>query len=102
MELLELAEQLSHIEENWVDKGYDFIKEQLFRYHLEELLMIPGESGKEEKIRAHVLEKLAPFVDYLTVDHAGNILAERTHRGVNGPTILLNAHLDTVDEIERP
>ncbi|MFC2947982.1 M20/M25/M40 family metallo-hydrolase [Virgibacillus sediminis] len=100
-ELLDLAEQLSLIEDGWVEKGHDFIKEQLFRHSLEELLAIPGESGREEKVRRYVIEKLSPFVDYLTVDHVGNILAERSYRGGRGPTILLNSHLDTVCEIEK-
>lgn len=39
-------------------------------------------------------------VDYITVDHYGNLLAEKTYGNGNGPTILLNAHLDTVYEIE--
>lgn len=101
LELLDLAEQLSLIEYNWLEKGLDFIKEQLFHHSLEQLLMVPGESGREDKIRAFVYQKLAAFVDFLTVDHAGNILAERTYRSGHGPTILLNAHLDTVYEKEK-
>ncbi|WP_143521129.1 M28 family peptidase, partial [Pseudomonas sp. 2995-1] len=31
------------------------------------------------------------------VDHAGNILAQKTYRNGSGPTILLNAHMDTVE-----
>ncbi|MBB6451598.1 putative aminopeptidase FrvX [Salirhabdus euzebyi] len=100
-QLLYLAEQLSSVEEEWVEEGYDFIKEKLFQQQLEQLLSIPGESGNEEPIRKHVLEKLSPFVDFITVDQAGNILAEKTYKGGYGPTILLNAHLDTVYEIEK-
>jgi tripeptide aminopeptidase len=100
-ELLELTEKLSHVKESWLMKGIDFIKEQLFYQLLEQLLMIPGASGNEEKVRGFVIEKLTPFVDHITVDHAGNVLAEKTYRSGNGPTILLNAHLDIVYELEK-
>lgn len=99
-ELLRLAEKLGTIKVEWMDKGIDFIKEQLFYNNLEQLLKIPGASGNEEQIRKVVLEKLAPFVDDMTVDRSGNILAEKTYRGGDGPTILLNAHLDIASEIE--
>ena len=99
-ELLNLAEKLSIVEESWLPKGSDFIKEQLFRILLEQLLTIPGVSGSENLIREFVIEKLTPHVDYLTIDHAGNILAEKTYRSGHGPTILLNTHLDTVREFE--
>ncbi|MGO4886147.1 M28 family peptidase [Anaerobacillus sp. MEB173] len=99
-ELLELAEKMSQVDESWLEKGYDFIKQQFFNASLEKLLSIPGESGNENLIRKFVIEKLSPYVDYLTVDHAGNILAEKTYKGGNGPVILLNAHLDTAFELD--
>ncbi|MEW8987898.1 MAG: M20/M25/M40 family metallo-hydrolase, partial [Bacillus sp. (in: firmicutes)] len=99
-ELLDLAEKLSLVDADWFDKGIDFIKKQLFHNMLEELLMIPGASGDEAQVRNYVLEKLTPHVDHVTVDRYGNILAEKTYRGGQGPTILLNAHLDTVYEIK--
>ncbi|HCX50770.1 MAG TPA: hypothetical protein DG757_17455 [Bacillus sp. (in: Bacteria)] len=40
------------------------------------------------------------WIMYQSVDHAGNILVQKTYRGGNGPVILLNAHLDTVFEFE--
>ena len=67
---------------------------------LEQLLSIDGESGNEESIREYVLESLSPFVDHITVDQSGNILAQKKYRSGNGPTILLNAHLDTVESFE--
>ncbi|MDL4842490.1 M20/M25/M40 family metallo-hydrolase [Aquibacillus rhizosphaerae] len=96
MELLDLAEKLSLIEKSGLGKGMEYHKEKFFQHLLEELLSIPGVSGEEEIIRDVVKKKLSPHVDYLTVDHAGNILAEKTYKNGNGPTILLNAHLDTV------
>jgi tripeptide aminopeptidase len=99
-ELLDLAEKLSHIHESWLEKGYDFIKEQLFYHLLEQCLSIHGVSGNEGSVRAFVKDKLTPFVDYISVDRNGNLLAEKTYKTGHGPTILLNAHLDTVFELE--
>ena len=96
---LDLAETLNKIRVEWLDRGIDYMKQQLFNAALEELLMIPGASGAEGPIRKTVMEKLAPYVDRMTVDHYGNILAEKTYRNGNGPTILLNAHLDVVEEL---
>ncbi len=99
VEHLNLAETLSKIRVEWLDRGIDYMKRQLFNATLEELLMIPGASGAEGHIRKAVMKKLAPYVDHMTVDHYGNILAEKTYRSGNGPTILLNAHLDVVEEL---
>lgn len=99
-ELLILAEKLSGIEESWIGNCYDFIKKMQFQHMLHELLLIPGVSGREELVRKYVLEKLTPYVDHLAVDRGGNILAEKKYKSGNGPTILLNAHLDTVFEFE--
>lgn len=68
-----------------------------FEVQLEKLLSIPGASGKEGQIRKHVIEEIKPYVDKVAIDHYGNILA--TKRFGDGPTVLLNAHLDTVEEI---
>ncbi len=97
-ELLRLAGKLSLVKEDWLEDGIEFIKERLFHSLLSELLEIPGVSGEEELVRNYVIEKLSPFVDHVTVDRAGNILAEKIYRGGNGPVVLLNAHLDTVIE----
>ena len=96
---LDLAETLSKMRVEWLQSGIDTIKQQLFNVTLEELLIVPGASGAEGHIRKVVMEKLAPYVDHMTVDHYGNILAEKTYRAGNGPTILLNAHLDVVEEL---
>ncbi|MBN8208919.1 M20/M25/M40 family metallo-hydrolase [Bacillus sp. NTK071] len=95
-ELLNLGEKLSHIQPEWLEESLEYIRKQLFNHQLEELLSIDGESGDEERIRAFVIERLTPHVDKLAIDGYGNILAQRTYRTGNGPTILLNAHLDTI------
>ena len=100
VELLDLAEKMSVVDESWFEHGHAYMKEQLFYSMLEELLSIPGESGNEQMVREFVKEKMTPFVDYLSVDRHGNLLAEKTYRGGNGPTILLNAHLDIAFELE--
>lgn len=99
-ELLDLAEKMSLIEEHWLELGLEYIKEQMFYLSLEGgLLTIPGTSGDESLVREFVKEKLQPFVDNISTDRHGNLLAEKTYNSGNGPTILLNAHLDTVVEI---
>ncbi|KIL42830.1 hypothetical protein KP77_34600 [Jeotgalibacillus alimentarius] len=81
-------------EQELFDKSFErFLFEQL----LEELLQIPGESGREGKVRAYLTEELKSLGFNYTVDAAGNLLAEKKFG--NGPVVLLNAHMDTVDRI---
>ncbi|MBO0960062.1 M20/M25/M40 family metallo-hydrolase [Neobacillus sp. MM2021_6] len=98
--LLDITENLSYIQKDWLEKGIEFIRKQFFFKRLEELLSIEGESGNETEIRQVVKEALCHHVDYVTVDQAGNILAQKTYGTGHGPTLLLNAHLDTVERIE--
>ncbi|WP_394190931.1 M20/M25/M40 family metallo-hydrolase [Paenisporosarcina quisquiliarum] len=70
----------------------------VFNDQLETLLNIPGESRRESKIRNHVLKEMIPYIDFVTTDFYGNILAEK--RFGSGPTVILNAHLDTVEKIK--
>jgi len=74
---LNLAETLSKISVDWLEHGIDYIKQQLFYVSLEELLLIPGTSGEEGRVRKTVMDKLSPYVDHMTVDSYGNILAEK-------------------------
>jgi tripeptide aminopeptidase len=97
--LLDVAEKLSHIEKEWLERGAEFIRKQFFFEMLEQLLSIPGESGNEESIRQFVMEQLEGGVDFKTIDQAGNILAQKKFGTGAGPTILLNAHIDTVERI---
>jgi tripeptide aminopeptidase len=98
--LLDITEKLSCIQKEWLEEGIEFIRKQFFYLQLEHLLSIPGESGNEAGIRRFVIEKLRHFVDYMTIDPSGNLLAKKTYGTGHGPTILLNAHLDTVDWIQ--
>jgi len=95
--LLDLAEQMRNVQVDWLEQGEQYIRKMLFLHTLEELLSISGESGNEHNIRSVVYEKLAPYVDRITIDRYGNLLAQKKCKTGNGPTILLNAHLDTVE-----
>ncbi|WP_075981816.1 M20/M25/M40 family metallo-hydrolase [Bacillus massilinigeriensis] len=99
-DLLDLAEKLKAIQKDWLMEEIDFIKKQLFLQKLDTCLSIKGESGSEERIREYVMDTIKPFVDYITEDRYGNILAETSYGTGQGPTILLNSHLDTVDIFE--
>lgn len=98
--LLDLAERLSVINKKWLGSDLRYLKKHLFYHTLEEVLSIPGSSGHEQHIRQFVKEKLTPYVDHIMTDRYGNLLAEKTYKTGNGPTILLNAHLDVVYELE--
>ncbi|MDF2788753.1 MAG: peptidase [Neobacillus sp.] len=98
--LLDIAEKLSYIRKEWLEYGLEYIKKQLFFIQLEQLLSIPGESGNEDKVRQFVMEQMKHYVDFMTVDHTGNILAQKKFGTGHGPTLLLNAHLDTAERIE--
>ena len=102
-ELLDYVSLLNELPENVKEIPHDDLERNLFENNVEELLQIPGVSGEESVIRNHVMKKLIPLTDKISVDGYGNILAEVTI-GANrvGPafTILLNSHLDVVDEIE--
>ncbi|WP_461201959.1 M20/M25/M40 family metallo-hydrolase [Anoxybacillus sp. TBDG-1] len=95
--LLDLAEQMRNVQVDWLEQGEQYIQKMLFLYTLEELLSVSGESGNEHHIRSVVYEKLEPYVDHITIDRYGNLLAQKTYKSGNGPTLLLNAHLDTVE-----
>jgi putative aminopeptidase FrvX len=96
------AEKLSNITkeeaQNMIQLDSPFMPKDEYFTQLETLLNIPGASRNEGAIRKMVREQLTPFVDRMSVDHAGNLLAIRKYGP--GPTVLLNAHLDTVEEIE--
>jgi len=102
-ELLGYVSLLSGFSESIKEISHDDLERNLFENSVEELLQIPGVSGEESIIRNHVIKKLVPLTDEISVDDYGNILAEVTI-GANrvGPvfTILLNSHLDVVEEIE--
>ena len=64
---------------------------------LEELLMIPGKTGSEGKVRAYLLNIIPGLMGGVRQDDTGNILV--TRRFGFGPTIMLSAHMDIKDEL---
>ncbi|MGG4489729.1 M20/M25/M40 family metallo-hydrolase [Metabacillus idriensis] len=99
LQLLDVALKLAAFQQSWIKEDLEFIKKQYFLLQLEECLSINGESGNEETIRQYVVDKMKPHVDFVTVDKKGNILAQKNCGTAQGPVILFNAHLDTVEEI---
>ena len=102
-ELLGFASLLNELSGNLSVISTEHLERAVFEDVFEELLEIPGVSGCESVIRNHVMKKLATLTDEMTVDDYGNILGEVTFGRVSREpslTILLNSHLDVVDEIE--
>ncbi|KKB33591.1 M20/M25/M40 family metallo-hydrolase [Bacillus thermotolerans] len=95
--LLDAAEKLYVIEKGWLREPAGFLNKQLFLHRLEQCLSINGASGKEEGIRNLVAEQLHQIADVWKVDRSGNLLAQKVYGTGQGPVILLNAHLDTVE-----
>ena len=90
------------IEESDIKKVLDFLKEDDERTLKEQLEMcqIPAPSFMEEKKAAYVFEKMKDAgLEDVHIDEVGNVLGMR--KGIlNGPTIVLAAHTDTVFPIE--
>jgi putative aminopeptidase FrvX len=67
---------------------------------LYDLLQIIAPSGKEERVIRYIKPKLEKCLDHVWIDHYGNLLGELQCGTGNGPTILLSAHMDSVDNVE--
>ena len=94
-QLLDFAENLYHV---W--KNPSFLKDlqaHHFKGLLVECLNVPGASTDESKFRSRVRNKLTSLIDHSFIDRKGNLLGF-VELG-DGPTVLLSAHLDTVEEI---
>lgn len=62
---------------------------------LKELSELLGTSGVEKEVRAFLREEISPWVDSITTDKIGNLIA--TKKGSeSSPKILLAAHMDEV------
>ncbi|GAE28248.1 hypothetical protein JCM9140_4461 [Halalkalibacter wakoensis JCM 9140] len=94
--LLEIAERLHAFLMN--PAIIEDFEAEKFKPHLLKLLSISGSSGNERRIRAYLQQKLHRLTDYTYMDKAGNLLAY-LYCG-DGPTVLLSAHMDTVEEFE--
>ncbi|WP_368505225.1 M20/M25/M40 family metallo-hydrolase [Alkalihalophilus sp. As8PL] len=94
--LLDIAERLFTLvkdPKNIIDLEAGFFKSKMI-----DLLSISGASGNERRFRNYLRKKLKSLTDYTYMDRAGNLLAY-LYCG-DGPTVLLSAHMDTVEEFE--
>jgi putative selenium metabolism hydrolase len=64
-----------------------------------ELVRIPSPSGEEGRLAAFVAERMVAAGLRVEVDRLGSVLGTKSGR-LPGPTLLLDAHLDTVPEAE--
>ncbi|WP_129722796.1 M42 family metallopeptidase [Xylanivirga thermophila] len=60
---------------------------------LKKLVTTYGPSGNEDKIRTVIADEIRDYVDKITVDVMGNLIA---HKKGNGPRIMLAAHMDQI------
>lgn len=60
---------------------------------LSSLISFFGVSGKESPVRNFILRQIRPFVDEVTVDRMGNLVA---HKKGRGPRVMLAAHMDEI------
>lgn len=60
---------------------------------LKRLCEAPGIPGREDRVRAIVIEELRPLVDEVRIDVMGNVIGVR--RG-SGPRVMLAAHMDEI------
>lgn len=95
--LYEISLELSQLESVYDSNVKEYIYEK-HRKVLEELLMVPGKSLEEDKVRIHLMKFLPKLLDKVEVDSYGNILGQK--RFGSGPTVLLSAHMDVVDSIK--
>lgn len=62
---------------------------------LKRLCETPGVPGREEAIRAVVIEEMRPLVDTLSIDAMGNLIGVKEGTG-GAPRVLVAAHLDEI------
>lgn len=61
---------------------------------LKRLSETPGVAGREERVRALVIDELKPLVDEIRVDALGNVIA--TKRGKGKRRVMLAGHMDEI------
>lgn len=66
-----------------------------------ELLKIQAPSGQEHKVVNYLKPQLKKLTDACWVDHYGNLLAEKKVGSGEGATIILSAHMDSVNRLEK-
>ncbi len=63
---------------------------------LQKLLETPGVAGREDPIRNLVAQRMAPYVQDLSVDPMGNLIGFRRGRATRPFKLLLAAHMDQI------
>lgn len=66
-----------------------------------ELLNIVSPSGKEQKVVNYLKPRLEQLCDKVWLDSYGNLLAEKVVGNGEGATIILSAHMDSVNRYEK-
>lgn len=61
---------------------------------LKKIAETPGIAGREDRVRALILEELRTLTDEVCVDHLGNIIAVK--RGKSERRVMLAAHMDEI------
>lgn len=61
---------------------------------LKTIAEVPGIAGREDQVRALILEELRPLTDEVSVDNMGNIIAMK--RGSSERRVMLAAHMDEI------
>ncbi|MFA6808854.1 MAG: M20/M25/M40 family metallo-hydrolase [Eubacteriales bacterium] len=63
---------------------------------LKKLCEINAVSGNEGKVREHLKQIIAPYVDSIHTDKIGNLIAVKSGASEISPTVLLCAHMDEI------
>lgn len=63
---------------------------------MEELMLVPGCSGREERVAALMKEKLSPLCDEVWGDRNGNVVGTLRGTDPEGYSMMLFAHMDQV------
>lgn len=66
------------------------------RSELFELCRLNGVSGDEDRVRAYLREKVAPYADSMRTDALGNLIVFKKGRKSTGNKVLIAAHMDEV------
>ena len=64
----------------------------------QKLTSAPGPSGFEEPVTKIMVDELKPYVDRITYDGLGSMIAVQ---GMSGPRVMLDAHMDELGGIVR-
>jgi endoglucanase len=61
---------------------------------LKKVCKVPGTSGFENRIREAIIEELKPYVDELSVDNMGSVIAVK--KGLEPQKVMIAAHMDEI------